>query len=221
MPPADLLLWEKLDLPFAPGNLLPMASRRGMGELERPDARRLAFLEGLLAALAETSEEEMDAGSWEKQVPTFRGPLSIRLRLPLLSGPEEEVGAVGPGKRSQEKASARARALRLADAAWDARGRRQIQLARQAIELWPDCSEALVILGDRAPDREAACALYARAVAAAERMLGPETFRDEAEISGVCTRPAPTRTPACSSPRPSARSAGTRRLRGISRSSCA
>ncbi len=89
VPPGDLNLWESRGLPRQEGGRLPMASLGRKGKLERPDARTLAFLEGLMTALASTSAAEMDAGRWEKEVRTFQGPLRIRLSLPLLSEPDE------------------------------------------------------------------------------------------------------------------------------------
>ena len=72
------------------------------------------------------------------------------------------------------------RAQELVYDAWEAAGRRQIVLARQALELWPDCVDALVILARRAPDPQAARDLYARGVAAGERVLGRKVFDEDA-----------------------------------------
>ena len=62
------------------------------------------------------------------------------------------------------------RAQDLAYRAFEARGRRRIQLARQALELSRDCADAWVILGEHAPDPERAMALYAEGVSAGERV---------------------------------------------------
>jgi tetratricopeptide (TPR) repeat protein len=72
------------------------------------------------------------------------------------------------------------RAQDLAYRAADARGRRRIQLARKALELSADCADALVLLAEDASDPVRAHDLYARAVAAAERALGPAIFAEEA-----------------------------------------
>ena len=53
-------------------------------------------------------------------------------------------------------------------------GREAIRLARRALEVWPDCAEACLVLADRAPDAERALPLFAAAMAAAERVPGPE-----------------------------------------------
>jgi tetratricopeptide (TPR) repeat protein len=62
--------------------------------------------------------------------------------------------------------------------AFDARGRRRIQLAKKALELSPDCADAYVLLAEESPDPEAAHNLYAQGVAAGERALGPKMFEE-------------------------------------------
>jgi tetratricopeptide (TPR) repeat protein len=173
--PADLDVWERHDLPTA-GGLLPVPARLGRS-LERPDARILAFFEGLLSALAESTEEEIDSGRWEKQVKTARGPLRFRLALPdLLEGGEPLSTS---GKDSQELA-----ADLLCEAQQEARGRRRILLARRALEICPEFAEAYEFLGDLAPDAESALDLYTRGLALAERELGPEVFEEHAGSFG-------------------------------------
>lgn len=58
--------------------------------MRRPDARELTHSEALLRALAETTEDELDCGTWPKHVPTFDGPIELTLSLPLLL--EAEAG---------------------------------------------------------------------------------------------------------------------------------
>jgi tetratricopeptide (TPR) repeat protein len=62
----------------------------------------------------------------------------------------------------------------------EARGRRQLQLARKALELSPDCADAYVVLAEEATDPEAARRLYEQGVAAGERALGPGFFEEQA-----------------------------------------
>lgn len=179
VPPGDLELWESRSLAREEGGRVPVASRRKRGVLERPDARTLAFFEGLLTALATTSEAEMDAGQWEKEVQTFHGPLRIRLSLPLLFEPDEAEEILARfGSPGEAPSSAEEKAVELVAAAWEARGRRRILLARKALEIWPDCADAYVLLGRSAATPESAHDLFAQGVAAGERALGPEVFRD-------------------------------------------
>lgn len=56
---------------------------------------------------------------------------------------------------------------------------RRAGLAHRALAICPDCADALVLLAEQAPTRKEALDLYQRAVAAAERSLGPEFFRQE------------------------------------------
>jgi tetratricopeptide (TPR) repeat protein len=64
--------------------------------------------------------------------------------------------------------------------AFEARGRRRVQLARKALELSADCADAYVVLAEESHASEAACALYEQAVAAGERALGPDVFAQQA-----------------------------------------
>lgn len=56
---------------------------------------------------------------------------------------------------------------------------RRAEMAHEALKICPDCADALVLLAEQAPTRKEALDLYQRAVAAAERTLGPDIFRDE------------------------------------------
>lgn len=81
IPPEDLDLWDRLGLPWIEENILPVACFLGAGPAKRPNARQLAFLEGLLRALAFTSEAEVGSGRWGKWVETADGPVLYRLSL--------------------------------------------------------------------------------------------------------------------------------------------
>ena len=64
--------------------------------------------------------------------------------------------------------------------AFEARGRKQIQLAKKALEICPDCVDAYVILAEACSDAEESYDLYAKGVAAGERLLGEQFFKEEA-----------------------------------------
>lgn len=55
--------------------------------------------------------------------------------------------------------------------AFEARGRRKVQLAREALEIYPDCVDAYVILAEQTGDLDQALRLYAEGVKAGERTL--------------------------------------------------
>jgi tetratricopeptide (TPR) repeat protein len=72
------------------------------------------------------------------------------------------------------------RAQDLVYRAFEARGRRRVQLARQALELSPDCADAYGVLAEAAGDVERRRDLYLQGVAAGERALGSDFFAEEA-----------------------------------------
>ncbi|MGH2627208.1 MAG: tetratricopeptide repeat protein, partial [Anaerolineales bacterium] len=63
--------------------------------------------------------------------------------------------------------------------AWEAPLRRRKQLARRALELWPDCADAYVLLGEDTATVEEAKDLFEMGVRAGERAVGPEPFKEE------------------------------------------
>ncbi|HKV06949.1 MAG TPA: hypothetical protein VJ725_02350, partial [Thermoanaerobaculia bacterium] len=176
--PADLLAWARHGFPKAGEGegLLPIPARLGRS-LKRPDARVLAFFEGLLSALAESTEEEIDSGRWEKKAETARGPLHFRLALPRLLARMEEDAAAGPPAGSEEDLGELAADLLVE--AEEAQGRLRIYLARRALELCPEMAAAYKLLGDLAPEAERALDLYTRGLALAERELDPELFGEK------------------------------------------
>jgi tetratricopeptide (TPR) repeat protein len=227
----DLDAWETLRLPLASDHAYPTAVRlhpsRGA---QRPDAGRLAYLEGLLRVLADTTEAEMDSGRWSRTVSTAEGEQTYVLTLPdLLDTPPEPARPMG--RRSIESFRAEidralgeeqfdsledanaARAARfegvqfddlpstaaspldqaqdLIDDAFEARGRRQLQLIRRALALSPDCADAYVLLAERTSNLFEARPFYEQAVAAGERALGPDAFKDPdlAFWGEISTRP--------------------------------
>ncbi len=58
--------------------------------------------------------------------------------------------------------------------------RRKLDLAKEALAICPDCADAYVLLAEHAPTRKQAFHLYEQGVAAGERALGPDLFREEA-----------------------------------------
>jgi tetratricopeptide (TPR) repeat protein len=224
MPFGDADLWEDHGLPVAADDAYPMAAQfRPDGTLRRPDGALLAYMEGLLRALAETTEGEIDQGRWTRQVETCDGPASYRIAIPHLLEPADAPPAERRGGLADRRAMERAmleverfvaraefkdieemneeirgrfrgfmdeipstaatpleKAQDTAYRAFDARGRRRIQLARRALELSPDCADAYVILAEHSGDPEQARDLYARGVVAGERALGPQVFAEQA-----------------------------------------
>ena len=77
----------------------------------------------------------------------------------------------------EEEQTPERRATEVVDQAWVAAGRTQLTLARKALEIWPDCADAYVILAQRTVDLQEAYELYKQGAAAGERALGPEKFK--------------------------------------------
>jgi tetratricopeptide (TPR) repeat protein len=224
MPFGDADLWEERGLPVAEDDAYPVATRFSPdGKLRRPDAAVLSYLEGLLRALAETTENEIDQGRWTRRIETHDGPATFQLSIPSLLEPLD-APPVRPrtgllDRRATERVSAEIerfmarsdfknteavtkalqhrfrgpmdeipstaetpleKAQELIYRAFEARGRRRIQLARKALDLSADCADAYVILAEHAGDLGRARDHYAQGVAAGERALGPRAFAEEA-----------------------------------------
>ena len=91
LPFADADAWQDHALPVAGPRAYPLpADLKRDGSMRRPDARGLTHAEALLRALAETTEDELDAGTWQKRVHTFDGPIELTFSLPFLL--EAEAG---------------------------------------------------------------------------------------------------------------------------------
>ena len=84
LPFADADAWMDHALPVADPRAYPLAADlRRDGSVRRPDARELTYSEALLRALAETTEDELDAARWQKRVQTFDGSITLTLTLPF------------------------------------------------------------------------------------------------------------------------------------------
>jgi len=81
---------------------------------------------------------------------------------------------------TQEPSTPLEKAQSLVHQAFDARGRRQLLLAREALKVSEDCADAYVILAERTSDMQKACDLYRKGILAGERTLGQEFIKKEA-----------------------------------------
>jgi tetratricopeptide (TPR) repeat protein len=116
----DADYWEDHGFPSAGENAYPQAARFNSfeGSWERPDAEGLAQIEEVLRALAETSEEEMDRGRWQKRVTSARGEREVVMALPALLGEALPAVRVGSGPsmaqiRTMERALGRLQRVEL------------------------------------------------------------------------------------------------------------
>jgi tetratricopeptide (TPR) repeat protein len=109
MPFGDVDLWEEHGLPIAGEEAYPVAMHLGSdGGIRRPDARMLADLEGLLLALATTSEEEIDRGRWTHEVQTYDGQKTVTLCIPALLEPLDAPPKMVPGRIPDRRIAERA-----------------------------------------------------------------------------------------------------------------
>ncbi len=234
LPYDDGEAWERHGLAVAGPDAYPSFVRitKSKGETY-PTPEQLVWAEGLLRALASTTEEELDRGQWDKHVEMLNGATAYKFSMPLLLeqmtgqnqadpaksfhaariGMEPMLRAIGQqlaGRGTMTEAelnqfmqsvqgkpqaftptTGAERAQALCYQAYESRGRRQAQLARQALTIDPDCCDALVLLAERAGDPESALPLYKRAVEAGERQLGLDRFeKDAGHFWGIVeTRP--------------------------------
>jgi tetratricopeptide (TPR) repeat protein len=64
--------------------------------------------------------------------------------------------------------------------AWEeTSNKRRAEMARQALELWPDCADAYCLLAKAAKSMKEERRLLEAAVAAGERAIGPEPFKED------------------------------------------
>jgi len=226
LPPGDADLWQDHDLPVANKDAYPAAiCYEPVQKQRRPGPDVLAFLEGLMRALAQTTEDQMDSGRWKKTVSTSKGEIEYILSLPDLLKPDDEQArrkvkiqrgtfdrrslertqldiqrmvherdlkdidqireflnknVIGKPVPHQQAKTALEQAQDLVYDAFDAWGRKQLQMVKKALQICPDCADAYVILAERCCDPEKARDLYAQGVAAGERSLGKEFFEKEA-----------------------------------------
>jgi tetratricopeptide (TPR) repeat protein len=90
-PFADLDLWDEHALPLAEPRAYPFAAEmRTDGTMTRPDASALTFMEALLRMIAVATEDDFDAGRWQRTIDTYDGPITLTLALPLLLEAERD-----------------------------------------------------------------------------------------------------------------------------------
>ncbi|MBP7052970.1 MAG: hypothetical protein KBE65_18345 [Phycisphaerae bacterium] len=89
LPFGDVDLWERYDLPVAGPDAYPFAiCYEVKSPYHRPGPLELAFFEGFMRALAQSTEQEFDSGRWRKQVDTFDEPIEFAFTLPDVLAPE-------------------------------------------------------------------------------------------------------------------------------------
>jgi len=105
-PPADLALWEEEGLALAGDEAYPVPLGYGPGNrFTRPTRTLLGQFTAVLAALAESREDEMDSGRWVKRVPVGTRPATVTITLPHVIG--DEGGEAAPRARQDRRSHER------------------------------------------------------------------------------------------------------------------
>lgn len=217
----DVDLWERYDLPVAGPNAYPFAvCYETKSPYHRPGPTELAFFEGFMRALAQSTEQEFDSGRWTKRVDTFDEPMEFVFTLPDVLAPEKPRDPTKPlasplvmdristhidrmlegqefktqeeydafmqanvyGKTIEEfvPETPLEKAQDIVFRAYSTKGRRQIHMARQALAVDPNCSDAYIMLAERTPLQDKQLEYFTQALQAAERTLSPEIFEKQA-----------------------------------------
>jgi len=109
-------------------------------------------------------------GPSPRNIPDLPDPRAMEASLRQLVG-----GLQGSGGQNTPLAKAQA----VMDRAFAEKDReRRVRLAKEALDLCPDCADAYVLLAEHTPSRKEALNLYEQGVAAGERALGPKAFEE-------------------------------------------
>ena len=86
---ADVDVWKELELPLETGDAFPSFNFFSTEEPRRPTPKELDFATIVLKALAATSEREIDAGRWSKEVECFGKAKKAVFAIPNLLDPPD------------------------------------------------------------------------------------------------------------------------------------
>lgn len=159
------------------------------GEAERPPRQELLFYEALLLGLPGFIEHHLildsddDFKSAEAVIETHHsdGPVRLTIRYPAGEMPdwEEDEFWLDDEEYTLELPETLQEANRLANQAWEENDPIERQsLARRALEISPDCTEAYLVLAYETETPEEAQEWLEKAVQAGERSLGQEFIEE-------------------------------------------
>jgi len=111
LPFADLDAWEEHGWPVAGRHAYPLpCDLYADGRFIRPTTTELTYMEVLMRALADTTEDELDAGRWRRRVIGFDGPVEVTLTLPSLLEADADRRSTVLSPRALSRAAERASA---------------------------------------------------------------------------------------------------------------
>jgi tetratricopeptide (TPR) repeat protein len=89
--PIDKQLWEEFQLPLETADAFPNYLHLVRGKATQPQEKDIEYLTVVLSALAQSNEEEIDSGRWEKSIRIGNKNVTCRLAIPdLLSPPSRQ-----------------------------------------------------------------------------------------------------------------------------------
>ncbi|KAA5538014.1 hypothetical protein FYK55_27745 [Roseiconus nitratireducens] len=103
----DVAYWNDHNLPLATGDAFPQFLFYSREETRAPKPKELEFLTIVLAALAETSEEEMDSGEWSKQVAIQGKNRRCKISIPDLLEPPARTEWIDRGLMPDQRGNER------------------------------------------------------------------------------------------------------------------
>jgi len=110
MPIIDLELWEDFHLPLAGDEAYPVPMGYGPGDVfSRPSGKLLRNFTAVLAALADSSEQEIDTGRWVKHAAAGTDQTEVTLTLPHVWQVGDSLPLRGPirhDRRANERLQA-------------------------------------------------------------------------------------------------------------------
>jgi tetratricopeptide (TPR) repeat protein len=124
----------------------------------------------------------------EKRQPHGKRPIQRRRAKPQLGNAPDRRAVEGvmhqfiaglQGEGDQDTPLDRAHAI-LLHAYQEHDGQERVRLAKDALEICPDCADDYVLLGEHARSRKEALHWYEKGIAAGERALGAKAFQEDA-----------------------------------------
>lgn len=162
------------------------------GQAERPPRQELLVYEALLRGLPAFIEQHLvedGRGDFKPATAVIEsrhadGPVRLTIEYPAGELPEmidedefflQEIEQLAEGKPILDLPASLQEANRLADQAWlEKDPQHKLELARQALEISPDCSEAYLALAYESQTSEESQDWLEKAVQAGERLLGQD-----------------------------------------------
>lgn len=187
LPPQDLRDIQKYGWKVANHRACPLPLITTVDEVRRPPKEELILYEALLRAIP-TFVKRLQPGDFHDYQPmqteivvhTYDGEFRLRFTYPIAENlpqlDDEDEGAILELDENLRRANA------IAHQAWlEANSKKRIGLARQALELSPDCVEAYIVLAEESQEADESIAYLEQGVRAGERIFTPQIIASTEE----------------------------------------